>query len=196
MSSLSLLTIHQKLAAMNIGLLTKIDLQRIFSITNENTTYKLLQRLTHKGVLERVRGGLYVVVGSNTPVFTIANAAYGPSYVSLETALSLYGILSQIPFIETSVTVKRHYEFTFHQTFEYVHMSPQLFFGFVKEQSYVIATPEKALVDLLYLASKGLRSAPLDELDYSRLNRSLFRSYCKQIRSASFLNYCRSNKIV
>lgn len=181
---------------MSIGLLTKNDIQRIFDITNENTAYKLLQRLTLKGVVERVKGGLYVIVDANTPIFTIANAAYGPSYISLETALSLYGILSQIPLIETSITVKKHYEFTFHQTYEYVHVAPQLFFGFVKEQSYVIATPEKALIDLLYLASKGLRLAPLDELDYSRLNKKILRAYCKQIDSVPFQRYCRINNIL
>lgn len=181
---------------MSVGLLTKNDLQRIFGIANENTAYKLLQRLTKKGVVERIRGGLYAVVDANTPVFTIANAAYGPSYISLETALSRHGILSQIPLIQTSVTVKKHYEFTFHQTYEYVHIAPQLFFGFVKEQSYVIATPEKALVDLMYLASKGLRSAPLDELEYSRLNRKSLVAYCKQVHSKQFQRYCRINKIL
>jgi len=45
------------------------------------------------------------------------------------------------------------------------------FFGFVKKDNFLIAQPEKALLDELYFISKGLISISLNELNLSLINK-------------------------
>lgn len=121
-----------------------------------------LNQLLHTGSLIRVKKGLYVFgpLYSRQPysLETLANMLYGPSYVSLEWALQAYGMIPERVEEITSVTIKRSIIFdTPVGRFSYAHRPlkayPQ---GITRRQiseyqSYLIATPEKALVDLLII---------------------------------------------
>lgn len=119
-----------------------------------------LSHLLKNGSLIRIKKGLYVFgsIFSRRPysLEVIANLIYGPSYVSLEWALQTYGILPERVEEVTSVTFKRKQMFTTPiGRFSYAHR-PLFAYptGVVRKQlseyqSYLIATPEKALVDLL-----------------------------------------------
>jgi hypothetical protein len=48
----------------------------------------------------------------------------------------------------------------------------EYFFGYVKKDNFLIALPEKALLDELYFISKGLIRISLDELNLSLINRN------------------------
>lgn len=81
----------------------------------------------------------------------------GPSYDSLTTALSYYGTTTQMPqnFIEC-IAIKRSKEVQIEDTlFKYRKIDPRLYFGFVKLRGFFVAEPEKALLDSLYLISRG-----------------------------------------
>lgn len=56
-------------------------------------------------------------------------------------------------------------------------MQRKLFFGYEKKDGYLIAVPEKALLDQAYLAAKGLRRFPIDEYDLSDLNNKKIQEY-------------------
>lgn len=58
-------------------------------------------------VLVSIEKNKYLVKGKNVSTFEIANFLYQPSYISLETALNFWGILSQFPYEITSVTLKK-----------------------------------------------------------------------------------------
>lgn len=80
-----------------------------------------------------------------------------PSYISLHTALSFYGMIPEAVIEITSVTTQKtcRYENAFGQ-FSYQTIRPRLFWGFEPKtmrdgKQYMMATPEKALIDLLYL---------------------------------------------
>jgi hypothetical protein len=88
----------------------------------------------------------------------LANLIYGPSYVSLEWALSYYGMIPERVEEVTSVTLKRKQSFlTPLRTFSYQHINPLAYPTGVTRievsdyQKALIATPEKALCDLLML---------------------------------------------
>lgn len=117
--------------------------------------------LVAEGKLIRLKKGLYVF-GENwrkAPLHLemIANLLYGPSCVSLEYALSSYGLLLERPSMITSLTLGDSKLFeTPLGTFEYRAISPEKFkIGIEyrdlgKEGGYFIASKEKALVDLVY----------------------------------------------
>lgn len=148
-----------------------------------------LTSLLKKGEVIRIKKGLYLFgkdyrKAPYSPEI-IANKIYGPSYVSREYALSYYGLIPEHVHEVTSVSIKRSRHFdTPIGRFSYEHLPDQLYkIGFnlvvVRDRSTaLIATPEKALVDLLYLRS--VHPETIDELsellfDDLRLDESLVR---------------------
>jgi len=122
--------------------------------------------------LIRLKNGLFVVSPeiSRKPLSRelIANHLYGPSYISFETALAFYGLIPEKVFSVRSATYKRakQFENTLGR-FEYI-VVPQDYYsiGIIQriiknqyttenEYTFIIATPEKALCDLI-LATRHL----------------------------------------
>ena len=111
-----------------------------------------------------------------------------PSYVSLQSALYFHGIISQIPNVIYAVSVGRTRVFrTPLGTVSIHHLQPEFFFGFevMETAGVAMATPEKALLDYLYLRparSNLFRSLP--ELDLrSTFNIKLARRMIRRIPS-------------
>ncbi len=164
-------------------ILTALDIKKILGIDRDNTLYKTLERLTKQGILKRIAKGVYCSLLYEPEKFEIANVLYQPSYISFESALNFYGILVQTPFIITSATVKRtHFVETPYGEFQYIHLSKERFFGYEKIENFVIATPEKSLIDELYLVSKGLRKISPEELELSTIRIQLLKKYAEKMR--------------
>ncbi|MBQ2067383.1 MAG: hypothetical protein II457_00465 [Paludibacteraceae bacterium] len=118
-----------------------------------------------------------------------------PSYISLHTALSFYGIIPEAVVEITSVTTQKtcRYENAFGQ-FSYQTIRPKLFWGFEPKmmrdgKQYMMATPEKAIIDLLYLypqysTPKEMQELRFDE-DWMReeLNKERLLDYAERISS-------------
>lgn len=82
----------------------------------------------------------------------VAMAIRYPSYLSMEYALSKHGILSQVAHTLTLVTTKLPYTYkTDHAVYEFHQISRSLFWGYQQEGTVLIAEPEKALLDLIYI---------------------------------------------
>ncbi|MCZ4221833.1 type IV toxin-antitoxin system AbiEi family antitoxin domain-containing protein [Pedobacter rhodius] len=108
--------------------------------------------------IEPVKKGLYVVgqsVSSERPENAlIANHILGPSYVSMESALSYYGLIPEKVFAVTSMTTKASRQFkTKIGLYTYTKLPlPYYAFGIntvslSKNQNAMLANPEKALCD-------------------------------------------------
>jgi hypothetical protein len=117
-----------------------------------------ISQLLAKGEILKIKRGLYVLSREyqTTPVSKslLANLIYGPSYVSLDFALSYYGLIPEGVFELSSVTPKRAkcYDTPLGR-FTYTHSSkPSYGIGIVSEplpdgSHFLIASPEKALCD-------------------------------------------------
>jgi predicted transcriptional regulator of viral defense system len=120
-----------------------------------------------RGDIVRLKKGLYVVSDkiSRKKISRelIANHLYGVSYLSLETTLSHYGLIPEKVYAIRSMTTKRAKQFeNAFGRFEYISVSADYFSIGIRQQivdneyAYLIATPEKALCDLI-LATPNLR---------------------------------------
>ena len=140
-----------------------------------------LSRWTAAGRLHQLRRGLYTLAVPYQKVrihpFVVANALVRGSYVSLQTALAHYGLIPEHTPVVTSVTSGRPgrwetalgvYEFR-HVKIDWLHGYRQLDLG--TGQRAFVATPEKALLDLIYLAPEGDTPAYLQELRLQNLER-------------------------
>lgn len=118
--------------------------------------------MEQKGELVRLKRGLYITANGKPNLFLVANHLYGPSYVSCESALRYYGLIPEHVESVISVSTLRSKEFDNalgHFSYRHIPMDyyPQDFcIQTEKEVSFQIASPEKALADLVILTA-GVR---------------------------------------
>ena len=180
MERLSQTEIIKKLNSEELGLFTVSDIKKFFSIKKDNTAYKIIERLSKKGILKQLTKGKYLFSLLSSNDFQIANFLYSPSYISLETALSFYGIIAQFPYQITSITIKKTKTIeTLNKEFSYFHIKRDLFLGYEKKENFLIALPEKALFDYLYFFYKGLRNFERDEFDLGKINKKNLFNFVK-----------------
>ncbi len=119
-----------------------------------------LTRWVKQNLLVKLRNSWYsfpdYIKMSNIQYF-VSNKIYSPSYVSLHSALAFYGIIPEAIVQTTAVSSlkKANFENSF-GSFSYQQILPELMFGneqkpFLNKHSLLFATPEKAILDLLYL---------------------------------------------
>ena len=158
-----------------------------------------VRNLEADGSLIRLKRGLYVVnpkisrVSLSTEL--IANHLYAPSYVSMHTALRYYGMIPEAVYVTQSMTVKHSRNFdTPIGRFEYQMISRDAFpvgITYINKQEYafLMATPEKALCDLIANSQKvNLRylkdvenyleeDIRMEIEDFKNMDASIFEQY-------------------
>lgn len=157
------------------------DFQKVLGLKNESVK-KDLGRMVKKGLIKRLSRDVYVIWGQAIDSKKIASQLYAPyAYISFETALSLYGIINQIPYTVTMATYRPPKVRPFFDA-EIVlrKIKKDLFFGYKLEGGMLIAEPEKALLDTLYLKSKGLAGLSEEELNLKELAKGKFLKMSKK----------------
>jgi predicted transcriptional regulator of viral defense system len=151
-------------------------------------------RYVKNGLLVRIKRNLYVLreawdTASKEDKFMLANLGQTPSYISTATALDYYEITTQMQrdFFE-SVATQRTKEINVKGTvFRYSKISEDLYFGFEKKGTFFIATPEKALLDALYLMSYGRYRLDISSIDFTKINKTrileLVRKYPQRTKN-------------
>ena len=126
-----------------------------------------VHQLVKSGVLIRLKRGWFCLAPEITrqtiPSQIVANELYeAPSYISLEYALSYYGLIPERAMGVTSVVMGRSKRFeTPIGWFSYRTLPEKLFgFGVDSRDAYLIATPEKALCDYLFTRENLRISSP------------------------------------
>jgi len=140
-----------------------------------------LARWTKSGRVYQLRRGLYAFAPPYQKVkphpFVIANRMSRASYVSCQSALAFYGLIPEYVPATTSVTTHRPGRWeTPLGVFDFRHIQFNLLRGYRmidlgNEQRAFIATPEKALLDLIYLQPKSDSLAYMRELRLQNLER-------------------------
>lgn len=148
----------------------------------------MLRRLAQSGLAAPLRKGLWSLRERVDPLVLAdyLTAPY-PSYVSLQSALYLHGMIEQIPATTFVVTAGRSQRIrTAVGRFSVHRIAPELFGGFeIDEAGVKLATPEKALVDVFYLSATRRRLfAALPEVELPRRFRvQAARSWIERIPS-------------
>lgn len=167
-----------------------------------------LTRWLKKGFLVRLKQGLYTLPEYKQKTgfsFYFANQIYKPSYISLHTALSFYGIIpeavvqvSSITTLKTSMFKNEFGEYT------YKTVKNDLMFGYELKplsdgREFKFATAEKALLDLLYIypfynTKCDMQELRLDEdFIHHDLDLDLLKMFSAKFKSKALEN--RLNKL-
>jgi predicted transcriptional regulator of viral defense system len=186
-----------------------VDAQTLLSLLNDyRKPREWISRMVKKGELIRLKNGFYLISekirqGPQTliPFEQVANLLYGPSYVSLEWALSFYGMIPERVHTVTSITLGKNKEFhTPVGDFTYSRVSSDHYpIGIVQKSTpgfvggFLMASPEKALADLVFKTCKGLtkeelklellESKRIDPESLRQLNKPLLEEIAKSYNS-------------
>jgi predicted transcriptional regulator of viral defense system len=162
---------------MKKNIFSKTEAQLVAFETSPEVLKLQLHQWVKSGDLIALKKGLYVYSDVQINKVEIAKYLYFPSYISLEYALSIYGIIPDVPFSMTMITTKtsRTFDTVFGQ-FIYHKIKGEAFFGF--DTVTLIAEREKALVDYFYFNTKYFvpnftfweeqRFQNLNEVDFSK----------------------------
>lgn len=194
---------------INFAQTAYIETQNIIPLLKDYTNpHDWISRLVKKGELVRLKNGFFLIAEkikkAPVPYEQVANLLYGPSYISFEWALSYYGMIPEGVYVVTSVSQAKSKSFkTPVGTFDYIYLSHSRYAIGIdqKENSagrFLIATPEKALIDLVHRKCKKLTSKELltdliegrriDEEDLRNLNKKHMLEISEAYRSKSVNN--------
>jgi predicted transcriptional regulator of viral defense system len=167
---------------------------------------KQITRWVKAGKLIQLRRSLYTLAepyGKMTPsAYLIANRLHKPSYVSLQSALAYHGLIPEYVPVVTSVTTTRPEEvITPLGRFIYRHCKRTFFSGFreievTPGQMALLATPEKAILDLVYLTPGGDQPAFLAELRLENLESLDLAALRQMAKESGSLKLSRAAKQV
>ncbi len=148
-----------KLRSQYIAAFTTRDAATLLEVSI-SAAAKLLERLAVVGLVVRVMRGRWVIPDKFNRLCLPEFVAGQPAYVSLQSALSYHGMIDQIPSAVYGMTCGRggHVVTPLGQVSLH-HVQPDFFTGYdtPTEISWLkIATPEKAIVDILYLRMTSL----------------------------------------
>ena len=150
-----------------------------------------IYQLAKEGVIQSIKKGLYVAgpalnIDQRPEPFLLANHILGPSYVSVETALSYYGLIPERVYEIASMTTQAPRKFnTPLGTFTYTRLPlPYYAFGIRSEkladdQYAMVASPEKALCDKIITTSglllRSRKAAKEFLLENMRIDEDILR---------------------
>ncbi len=169
--------VEEKLKSLGLVVFAPQEFRDIFGVAWGSASVFLSRNANKDGMFIKLRNGFYAMKDSYASPLLIANKIYQPSYVSLGTALSHYGIIPETVYATTSVTTKTSREFaTPKGSFIYQRVKKQAFTGYglrtIDGERIFIADPEKALADYLYFVD--LRRVSLnDRLELKGIRKSM-----------------------
>jgi len=175
------ITFSASLRRKKMGIFTFEDMKCLFPKESTQTIKNNFTRWVAKRYIRRLRRGLYELVEPRVEFKTsdlyVANRLYIPSYVSLETVLSMMSIIPDVAMGVTSVTTRPTRAFkNMYGAFFYRSCKKNCFTGY-KLMSYegvkvLIADTEKALVDFLYYR---LRESLVLNFEEERFNKTILK---------------------
>jgi hypothetical protein len=161
-------TLEKKLYQSPHPYLTDSELASLLNGT-PNSRYSKVKRFMAQGKLLHIRKGLYCLTEKvgyliKPHPFELAQYIYGPSYISLESALSYHNLIPERVYTVTSITGKRSKNFeTPLGMFSYLHLPIENLYlevERIKENGHIffIAKPWKAICDYVSCYKKNWNS--------------------------------------
>ena len=178
-----------------LGAMPFFDLATVAQLTEEShpSVVNQLHRWSRAGKLVPLRRGMYTFVDRyrRVPVSpaTLANVLYSPSYISGLWALGFFGLIPEGVSAYTSVTTRtpRRFDNPF-GAFRYTAIKRSFFFGYrtvsIAGAEVVLATAEKALLDLFHLSSGEWNRPRMIEMRFQQtgmVDRRRLQAYAQRM---------------
>jgi len=162
-----------KMKEKKFFIFSAFDVRKVFPVSPVAASF-LLYRYAKRGFIFRLKRGLYAFADALPPDACVANRLCEPSYVSLEFALSYWGVIPETVYQITSVTSKtpRRFEAS-GKIYSYRRIVKKAFTGYAVERqgeySFAMADAEKAFVDSVYFRLFDGKK-PMDRFNKDKIN--------------------------
>ena len=185
--------VQQTLVKKGIHAFTALEFQRLFQVSKTASTFFLFHHC-RSGLFVRLKNGLYALASHFPSEEVIANRLYQPSYLSFEYVLARHGIIPEAVYTLTSATTKPSRRFQVEgKSYEYHTIKKEAYIGYepekVGQRVILVASKEKALVDMLYFVALKKRSLNT-RLELSGLSKKAALHY------ASYFNRPNLTKLI
>ena len=145
------------------------------------------------GYIKQIIRGFYLYGNAKINqdlLFKISNTIYTPSYVSLESAFSYYWLIPEQTFSITAISTSKTTRFdSSFSHFTYKKIKPTLFWWYkiitVNQTKFLMAEPEKAIIDYLYL---NAHIKWTEDFEWLRLNEDVFREKIDEEKLIKYAN--------
>jgi hypothetical protein len=139
-----------------------------------------LTRLIKSDELIQVRRGLFVD-DRTTSLRSLAPVVYGPSYISFQSALAIWNLIPERVPVMISASFNKNKDKAYHTPlgeFRYLYLPNTVYpYGIQLQKEngmgYLIASPEKALCDMVYKTSSLLHTADIEAFLLENLRMEL-----------------------
>lgn len=162
------------------GVFTLADLKVALDASSEAMLYRALAQMVTRGELIKVKRGIYATPGAS--LVTISSRIEPNAYLSTGTVLARTAAIGSIPARRVQA-VKTGSPRTYRcelGTIEHLSISSRLYFGFDRVEGELVASPEKAFLDVCYFTYRGRRfsfdpatDVNLEGLDFDTIERYL-----------------------
>jgi hypothetical protein len=164
-----------------------------------------IYQLAKEGVIQSIKKGLYVAgpalnIDRKPEPFLLANHILGPSYVSVETALSYHGLIPERVYEIASMTTQAPRKFnTPLGTFTYTRLPlPYYAFGIRSEkladdQYAMVASPEKALCDKIITTSGLLLRSKKNAREFLLENMRMDEEALRQLNTKEMTSWIKGS---
>lgn len=151
---------YARLLKLDVPVLQTADVASVLHVSTDAASV-LLRRLGTSGLATQVRKGVWIIGKPRLDRYALVESLTSPmpSYISLQTALYLRGMIEQVPAVIYVVSLGKTERIkTAFGVYSVHRIAPELFDGFeTRESGTKLATAEKALFDMAYFASAKSR---------------------------------------
>jgi predicted transcriptional regulator of viral defense system len=191
----TLIEARNKIHQLHLPILHTHEVAKILGLSNSQASL-CLHRLKTAGEVLSLKKGLWLL-DKSANVFFIGEqlARPYPGYVSLQTALYLHGLISQMPETVYVVTLGRSQSKNLNKTsYSFHHTEGPLFDGFEMKENFNLASPERALFDFFYFSAtrkKAFKALPELEIP-RRFKIKKIRAWCALIKNPRLRSHVES----
>jgi predicted transcriptional regulator of viral defense system len=191
---MKLLDIQERLKKAGLQVFTTAEFKRVTGLSWIGTR-KFLLRYTRLGLFWQLKRGYYAFREPTLHPWFVANKLYSPSYISLDSALSYYGVIPESIYAVTSVTTRI--------TREYKACERLFLFHTIKKRAYtgcrpisiegktiLVAELEKALADTLYFVHLGRRQLN-ERIIWQKISKKKLFYYLKAFGQKKLLSWSK-----
>jgi predicted transcriptional regulator of viral defense system len=177
-----------KLGASVGGVFTLMELSSVFNESSKTALHGIIKKFTDAGVLNRYCREVYTLDGFDRAALS-AKVRRG-SYISLASALAAHRLIgTESPFWVYCVVQTKAAEYSGVPNISYYRLSGELCFGYEPDvKGFLMATPEKAVIDTLYFYLRGKKYYfnIFGDVCYSQLDKDRFFDYLARYRNPKF----------
>ncbi|NQU39412.1 MAG: type IV toxin-antitoxin system AbiEi family antitoxin domain-containing protein [Lentisphaerae bacterium] len=174
------------------GVFTVADLKVVLAKNAEATLYRVVADMVRRGDLIKVKRGIYATPDAS--LTTISSRIEPKAYLSTGTVLARAAAIGSIPARRVQgIKIGRPRTYRCELgTVEHLSISPRLYFGFASVAGTLVASPEKAFLDVCYFTYRGRRFSfdPVTDINLEGLDFDMIERYLETYdrRFVSFFN--------